>query len=474
MADKTRKRKNSSAEFKSADKPCSSYTDKSLCSLADPIEVCRNVSEEPKLTDNQRTIPLPWIDEKSINESKTGKKDAYKASTSGCRKKYVKKKIKRIIMYSSTDEDSDENFEKKPNPKLKKSYTSRLTRSKFGKVLSGNSSKNIDDVQINSSNVIKKSSVGCKIENLNELNSSNESGYSPKFAHTLSNSTEILYNDSEDLMVADNQNPIPLPWINEESKKSNDLQITDAVSSSDNLNMVGVDAGPSDMYKASTSGCQNKCVKKKKRSIIKYKSSSTEEEESDDNFEKNKLSDHPTSYIPRAAAVKATAAIAKHSTKHKRLKTCEHEMERRRKIVKECNGSDEDETDLEDYGILLNDVFINIYLEDEFLIVEDRCLVYLPAKPTVYNILCDYANKKSADLDVLNIVLDAFNQALAMWCLRRIEKLQYQEMVERFPGRPMFHIYGLPHFVRFILCLPKLFRIMEKDSPRFKGFIIDS
>ncbi|XP_050529146.1 mortality factor 4-like protein 1 isoform X2 [Daktulosphaira vitifoliae] len=218
-------------------------------------------------------------------------------------------------------------------------------------------------------------------------------------------------------------------------------------------------------------------MRKKKEHIIKYDTSSTEDD-SDDEYKKNNLCNLSKSFklidTPRAAAVKATAAIAKHSLKKKRLKnTSEDENERRPKIIKECKGSDEEETELIDYGIELPENFVSIFMEDQHLVVDDRFIAYLPAKPSVYDILCDYAKKKTVDLDVLNIVLDAFNQAVAVWCLRRIEKLQYQEMIEKYPGRPMCHIYGLPHLVRFITCLPKLFCMMAKETPTFTGFVTE-
>ncbi|XP_050524841.1 uncharacterized protein LOC126896246 isoform X2 [Daktulosphaira vitifoliae] len=173
----------------------------------------------------------------------------------------------------------------------------------------------------------------------------------------------------------------------------------------------------------------------------------------------------------RGAAIKAASAItmmSKSGSRYEKKKDVGKQTKNNQKLNSdEDDLSDSDNAELKDYGLDFPNHCVKIYIEDYHLLEDDRYILNLPAKFSVYMILCDYARKFPVCLDTLNIMLDAFNQGLGVWCLHRIEKLQYQQVIEKYPNLTVSHIYGLPHLIRFILCLPKLFRLMENDCKEF-------
>ncbi|XP_050423753.1 uncharacterized protein LOC126835300 [Adelges cooleyi] len=180
-----------------------------------------------------------------------------------------------------------------------------------------------------------------------------------------------------------------------------------------------------------------------------------------------------TSYLakkllkPRVAAAKAAVAITlmskpfpEHDAQGKKLKNGKKKRD-------DGDSLDGDDLELKDYGLDFPDCCVRIYIEDHHLVEDDRYIFTLPARLSVYMIFCDYARKFPVCMDTLNVMLDAFNQGLGVWCLHRIEKLQYQQILEKYPDRTVSHIYGLPHLVRFLMCLPKLFHLMKNDCVDF-------
>ncbi|XP_022180170.1 uncharacterized protein LOC111040539 isoform X2 [Myzus persicae] len=170
---------------------------------------------------------------------------------------------------------------------------------------------------------------------------------------------------------------------------------------------------------------------------------------------------------PRAAAIEAAAKIAIYFTKKKQPNskrngtTLYYSCGHREKI-----GG----TSLKHIGIKTPAIMKESRLLDERLMKTTCYVSKLPAALTVHQILHDFQKKANlcVDFDLsMDLIFTAFNHALPAWCLYSIEKLQYDEIIKKYPNRQVSELYGLAHLFRFIVCLPRLYNKMRPHHTEF-------
>ncbi|XP_065205196.1 mortality factor 4-like protein 1 [Planococcus citri] len=107
-------------------------------------------------------------------------------------------------------------------------------------------------------------------------------------------------------------------------------------------------------------------------------------------------------------------------------------------------------------------------VDDWDLICRQRKLLTLPSKVTVDEIIENYikqktsgknansANKESAAVQTANSIREYFNATLGSQLLYKYERVQYAEILEKFPDKPMSSIYGAAHLLRLFVILGSL------------------
>eukprot|EP00102_Acyrthosiphon_pisum_P011713 XP_008180539.2 PREDICTED: uncharacterized protein LOC100569482 [Acyrthosiphon pisum] len=169
----------------------------------------------------------------------------------------------------------------------------------------------------------------------------------------------------------------------------------------------------------------------------------------------------------RAAAIEAAAKIAKSGTKRKHPNnekvdtTVYYSCGHREKITG---------TSLKHIGIKTPMNMKESRLLDQRLMKTNLYLLKVPAALTVDQIINDFRRKanlsEESDLS-FDLVFTAFNHAVPAWCLYYIEKIQYNEIIKKYPNRQLSELYGLAHLFRFIMCLPRLYQRMKPDFTEF-------
>jgi mortality factor 4-like protein 1 len=120
-------------------------------------------------------------------------------------------------------------------------------------------------------------------------------------------------------------------------------------------------------------------------------------------------------------------------------------------------------------------------VDDWHAINSQHKLVELPAKITVEQIVEKYKqNKKSKSAasgnggkgqsceDISNGILEYFNVMLGSQLLYKVERMQYADILQKYPDKPMSQIYGAFHLLRLFVKLGTVlsFTTLDKNNIR--------
>lgn len=132
------------------------------------------------------------------------------------------------------------------------------------------------------------------------------------------------------------------------------------------------------------------------------------------------------------------------------------------------------QTGVEELPVIASEVVVNmpkllerVLFDDWKKIVAQGCLVSLPRRPSVADVLRQYLDDVFAQKDwpqmekqvlkeVCAGILRYFDRALGLVLLYRVERLQYLDLLESYPSTPLSQLYGPEHFLRLLVKMPNL------------------
>lgn len=118
---------------------------------------------------------------------------------------------------------------------------------------------------------------------------------------------------------------------------------------------------------------------------------------------------------------------------------------------------------------------LKTYLVDDWHAINSQHkLAELPAKITVEEIVDKYKQHKKAKSsgkgqsceDISNGILEYFNVMLGSQLLYKVERMQYADMLQKYPDKPMSQIYGAFHLLRLFVKLGAVlsFTTLDKNN----------
>lgn len=92
----------------------------------------------------------------------------------------------------------------------------------------------------------------------------------------------------------------------------------------------------------------------------------------------------------------------------------------------------------------------------------------MPCKPSVADILDGWKRDTfctdSDKIEALEMIKILFSEELGSQLLYRIERVQYKEIYQKYPGVLMAHIYGAEHLLRFFVRISWLLSNVELEE----------
>lgn len=173
-----------------------------------------------------------------------------------------------------------------------------------------------------------------------------------------------------------------------------------------------------------------------------------------------------------------TSTTSKDSTK-----TAEDEVVKKKRQRLDTSVSNEGEEKINKTEIIISipKDLKNHLVDDWHAINSQHKLAELPAKITVEEIVEKYKQHKKAKSsasstggkgqsceDVSNGILEYFNVMLGSQLLYKVERMQYAEILQNYPDKPMSQIYGAFHLLRLFVKLGTVlsFTTLDKNNIR--------
>lgn len=124
-----------------------------------------------------------------------------------------------------------------------------------------------------------------------------------------------------------------------------------------------------------------------------------------------------------------------------------------------------------------------VLFDDWKKIVAQGCLVSLPRRPSIANVMNQYrddvlAQKEWSEPETAVLkemcsgLLRYFDRLVGLQLLYRVERLQYLDMLESYPSTPMSQLYGPEHFLRLMTRMPNIVQQSALDEMRSEEIFV--
>lgn len=181
----------------------------------------------------------------------------------------------------------------------------------------------------------------------------------------------------------------------------------------------------------------------------------------------------------RGSSVKPTTST---STKESN-KTIEEDVikKKRQRLSTSVSNEGEEKIIKAEITILIPKELKNHLVDDWHAINAQHKLAELPAEITVEQIVEKYKQHKKSKSstsssggkgqsceDISNGILEYFNVMLGSQLLYKVERMQYADILQKFPDKPMSQIYGAFHLLRLFVKLGTVlsFTTLDKNNIR--------
>lgn len=185
----------------------------------------------------------------------------------------------------------------------------------------------------------------------------------------------------------------------------------------------------------------------------------------------------------RGSSVKPTASSSTPASKETN-KTADDDATKRKRPRLDTSVSNEGEEKINKTEINISiPKELKTYLVDDWHAINTQHkLVELPAKITVEEIVEKYKQHKKAKSsasggknqsceDISNGILEYFNVMLGSQLLYKVERMQYSDMLSKYPDKPMSQIYGAFHLLRLFVKLGTVLSFTTLDKGNIRVLI---
>jgi mortality factor 4-like protein 1 len=150
---------------------------------------------------------------------------------------------------------------------------------------------------------------------------------------------------------------------------------------------------------------------------------------------------------------------------------------RMRALLKEAAAAEELPLIATEIVVELPKILRGVLFQDWKQIMGLGCLVSIPRRPSVADIVRHYlsdvlaaAQRQPAEEQLLREVCSGivryFDRALGLLLLYRVERLQYLDILESYPAVPMSQLYGPEHLLRLLVKLPEAVSLDTQNKMR--------